>query len=35
LSYISFMVTEENVGARELYAHLGYRTERRQLCKQV
>jgi ribosomal protein S18 acetylase RimI-like enzyme len=35
LPYVSFMVTEENVGARELYAHLGYQTERRQLCKQV
>lgn len=33
LPHITFMVTEENVAARELYAHLGYRTERRQLCK--
>ncbi len=35
LPYISFMVTEENVGARELYAQLGYHTERRQLCKRL
>jgi ribosomal protein S18 acetylase RimI-like enzyme len=33
LGYVSFMVTEDNLEARELYAHLGYRTERRQLCK--
>jgi ribosomal protein S18 acetylase RimI-like enzyme len=33
LPYVSFMVTEENLAARELYAHLGYQTERRQLCK--
>lgn len=35
LPYVSFMVTEENAAARELYAQLGYRTERRQLCKQL
>ena len=35
LPFISFMVTEENAAARELYAQLGYRTERRQLCKQL
>jgi ribosomal protein S18 acetylase RimI-like enzyme len=35
LPYISFMVTEENVTARELYAQLGYKTERRQLCKRL
>jgi ribosomal protein S18 acetylase RimI-like enzyme len=35
LPYASFMVTEENVSARELYAQLGYQTERRQLCKRL
>jgi ribosomal protein S18 acetylase RimI-like enzyme len=35
LPYMSFMVTEENVAARELYAQLGYQTERRQLCKRL
>ena len=35
LPYASFMVTEENVAARELYAQLGYQTERRQLCKRL
>ncbi len=35
LPYLSFMVTEENVAARELYAQLGYQTERRQLCKRL
>jgi ribosomal protein S18 acetylase RimI-like enzyme len=35
LPYMSFMVTEENVTARELYAQLGYKTERRQLCKRL
>jgi len=35
LPYASFMVTEENDSARELYAQLGYQTERRQLCKRL
>ena len=35
LPYMSFMVTEENVDARELYAQLGFQTERRQLCKRL
>ena len=35
LPYLSFMVTEENLAARELYAQLGYVTERRQLCKRL
>jgi len=35
LPYVSFMVTEENAAARELYAQLGYQTERRQLCKRL
>ncbi len=35
LPYASFMVTEENLSARELYAQLGYQTERRQLCKRL
>jgi ribosomal protein S18 acetylase RimI-like enzyme len=35
LAYASFMVTEENDAARELYAQLGYQTERRQLCKRL
>ena len=33
LPYIALMVTEENQGARRLYARAGYRTERRLLCK--
>ncbi len=33
LPYISLMVTESNAPARRLYSRLGYRTERRQLCK--
>jgi ribosomal protein S18 acetylase RimI-like enzyme len=33
LPYFQFAVTEDNVGARELYAALGYQTERRILCK--
>lgn len=35
LPYLTFMVTEENLAARELYAQLGYVTERRQLCKRL
>ncbi|MBC5810061.1 MAG: GNAT family N-acetyltransferase [Candidatus Eremiobacteraeota bacterium] len=35
LPYVSLMVTEQNVAARELYAQLGYVTERRQLCKRL
>ena len=35
LPYLTFMVTEENHAARELYAQLGYVTERRQLCKRL
>jgi ribosomal protein S18 acetylase RimI-like enzyme len=35
LPYLTFMVTEENLAARELYAQLGYATERRQLCKRL
>jgi ribosomal protein S18 acetylase RimI-like enzyme len=33
LPFVALMVTEENAPARELYAHAGYRTERRLLCK--
>jgi ribosomal protein S18 acetylase RimI-like enzyme len=33
LGFLSLMVTEDNVAARELYAQAGYRTERRLLCK--
>jgi ribosomal protein S18 acetylase RimI-like enzyme len=35
ISYISLMVTEENEGARELYAEAGFLTERRMLTKEV
>jgi len=35
LPYVSLMVTEQNAAARELYAQLGYVTERRQLCKRL
>jgi ribosomal protein S18 acetylase RimI-like enzyme len=35
LPYMTFMVSEDNLAARELYAQLGYATERRQLCKQL
>lgn len=31
--YIALMVSEENEGARRLYGHAGYHTERRLLCK--
>lgn len=33
LPFITLMVTEENAGARALYQHAGYLTERRLLCK--
>ncbi|HEY8297234.1 MAG TPA: GNAT family N-acetyltransferase [Candidatus Baltobacteraceae bacterium] len=33
LPYIGLMVTEENVAARALYDSVGFRTERRLLCK--
>jgi GNAT superfamily N-acetyltransferase len=35
LSYISLMVTEENLSARELYDRAGFATERRMLTKEV
>jgi ribosomal protein S18 acetylase RimI-like enzyme len=35
LPYVALMVTEDNVAAREFYAHAGYTTERRLLCKQL
>ena len=31
--YLSLVVSEENLAARSLYAHLGFLTERRILCK--
>ncbi len=33
LPFLALMVTEDNAGARELYAQAGYSTERRLLCK--
>ncbi len=33
LPHMALMVTEDNDAARELYAHAGYVTERRLLCK--
>jgi len=33
LPYMSLMVTEENLAARALYEHRGYRTERRLMSK--
>ncbi len=33
LPHLSMMVTEDNVGARELYAQAGFVSERRLLCK--
>jgi len=33
LPYLSLMVTEENVAARELYAGAGFITERRMMTK--
>ena len=32
-AHVALMVTEDNIGARELYAQAGYATERRLLCK--
>ena len=33
IRYLSLVVSEENFAARSLYAHLGFLTERRILCK--
>jgi ribosomal protein S18 acetylase RimI-like enzyme len=35
LPNVALMVTEDNAPAREFYAHAGYVTERRLLCKQL
>ena len=35
LGYVSLMVTEDNAAARELYAQVGFRTERRLLTKPI
>jgi ribosomal protein S18 acetylase RimI-like enzyme len=35
LPHVALMVTEDNAPAREFYAHAGYTTERRLLCKQL
>lgn len=35
LPYVALMVTEDNAPAREFYAHAGYTTERRLLCKRL
>jgi ribosomal protein S18 acetylase RimI-like enzyme len=35
LPHLALMVTEDNAPAREFYAHAGYTTERRLLCKQL
>jgi len=35
LPYVALMVTEDNAPARVFYAHAGYTTERRLLCKRL